>query len=90
MSGTSQRILTRDGKASDRRFTYTGRIAGEQVTLLFEDQRGRDFDTGTYVFRVQNNCVEMLGMATFHGRRENRIVAEQRVLKKTASPLPAD
>ena len=89
LSGTSRRVQTREGQASDRRFTYTGRIAGEQVTLLFEDRRGRDFDTGTYVFRVQNSYVEMIGVATFHGKRENRIVGEQRILKKTATPLPA-
>lgn len=89
LSGTSQRVETRAGAASDRRFVYTGRIVVEQVTLVFEDQRGRDFDTGTYVFRVQNNYVEMVGVATFHGKQENRIVSEQRVLKKTAFPSPA-
>jgi hypothetical protein len=88
VTGTGQRAKTRDGSASDRRFAYKGRIAGEQLTLVFEDQRGRDFDTGTYVFRVSNNCIEMAGMATFHGKPENRIVSEQRFLKKTASPLP--
>lgn len=88
VTGTSHRIQTRDGQNSDRRFTYTGRIAGEQLTLVFEDQRGRDFDTGTYVFRVQNNYVEMVGMTTFHGKRENKIIAESRILRKTASPLP--
>ncbi len=88
LAGTSQRIETRQGTASDRRSTYAGRIAGEQVTLLFQDQRGLDFDSGAYVFRVQNNCVEMVGVATFHGKPENAIVSERRVLKKTASPLP--
>jgi hypothetical protein len=66
-----------------------GRIAGEQVTLLFDDKQDRDFDSGTYVFRVSNNCIDMAGMATFHGKPENRIVSEQRFLKKTASSVPS-
>jgi hypothetical protein len=89
LDGTGRRLKTRGGQASDRRFSYKGRIAGEQVTLVFEDRQGRDFDTGTYVFRVSNSCVEMSGMATFHGKPENRIVSEQRFLKKSATPPPA-
>src|SRR5262249_42760278 len=90
VTGTSERRETRQGATSDRRFKYKGRIANEQLTLLFEDQQGRDFDSGTYVFRVQNNCREMLGMATFHGKPENRIVSEERVLTKTPSALPSE
>ena len=90
LTGTSRRTQTRDRRKSDRPFRYKGRIAGEQVTLLFEDRRGRDFDTGSYVFRVHNNCVEMRGKATFHGKPENEIVAELRILRKSASPVPND
>lgn len=88
LTGKSHRTRTRQGEKSDRQFVYKGRIAGEQVTLLFEDAQGRDFDTGTYVFRIQNDGVTMLGMSTFHGKQENRIVSEMRTLRKSASPLP--
>ena len=88
LKGTSRRTQTRQGDKSDRRFKYKGRVAGDQVTLLFEDARGRDFDAGTYVFRVQNDGVTMVGMATFHGKKENQIVSELRTLRKSASPLP--
>jgi hypothetical protein len=88
VSGSSYRTLTRDGVASDRRFVYSGRIAGEQLTLLFEDARGRDFDSGSYIFRLYNDHVTMHGLATFHGKPENRILSEARILRKTASPLP--
>ncbi|HEX8342387.1 MAG TPA: hypothetical protein VF624_15900 [Tepidisphaeraceae bacterium] len=89
VSGSGRRFLTREGRPCDRRFSYMGRIAGEQVTLLFDDKQDRDFDSGTYVFRVSNNCIDMAGMATFHGKPENRIVSEQRFLKKTASSVPS-
>ena len=84
IQGNSVRSRTRTGKQSDRKFTYTGWINRDQVTLVFEDQRGRGFDTGTYVFIVQNDGVTMEGMATFHGKRENRIVSEPRTLSKLA------
>jgi hypothetical protein len=86
ITGTSTRVQTRQGLPSDRRFAYRGRIAGDQITLVFQDARGRDFDTGTYVFRLQNDCITMHGMATFAGKPENRIVSEARTLKKTPSP----
>ncbi len=82
ISGQSERRMTRDGKESRRRFSYLGRISGEQLTLTFQDQRGEDFDCGSYIFRVQNDGLEMIGMATFHGRKENRIIAEPRILRK--------
>lgn len=88
LTGTSRRTQTRQGEKSDRQFVYKGRIAKDRITLLFEDARGRDFDTGTYVFRVHNDGVTMEGMATFDGKQENRIVSEPRTRRKTASPLP--
>lgn len=83
ITGTSVRSKTREGKKSERRFTYRGVIQGNQVTLLFEDAKGVGFDSGTYVFTVQNDAKTMLGMATFHGRKENRIISESRTLTKT-------
>ncbi|HSZ57765.1 MAG TPA: hypothetical protein VK797_19030 [Tepidisphaeraceae bacterium] len=88
ITGTGHRTQTRQGAPSDRRFKYSGRIVGDQVTLLFQDVRGKDFDSGSYIFCVHNDYVVMDGMATFHGKPENRIVSERRVLKKTATPLP--
>lgn len=82
ITGESERTLTREGKPSQRRFLYNGSIHGHQVTLSFEDNKGRGFDTGTYVFIVQNDGTTMVGMATFHGKGENRIVSEPRTLKK--------
>lgn len=82
ITGHSSRTRTREGKESDRRFSYFGSIHGDQVTLTFEDDRGKGFDTGTYVFIVQNDAKTLVGMATFHGKQENRIVSEPRVLKK--------
>lgn len=82
VSGTSTRSITRDGKSSDRKFSYSGSIQGHQVTLTFEDQRGIGFDVGTYVFIVQNDGNTMIGMATFHGKTENKIVSEPRMLRK--------
>ena len=85
ISGTSVRTKRRDGKKSDRAFNYKGHIYKDQVTLMFEDARGVGFDSGTYVFVVQNDGNTMIGMATFHGKRENQIVSELRTLKKTPS-----
>ena len=85
VTGTSIRNKTREGKTSSRKFTYRGTIHDDQVTLLFEDTKGSGFDTGSYVFIVQNDCITMIGNATFHGRTENKIVSETRTLKKVAS-----
>lgn len=85
ITGTSIRAKTRDGKASERKFQYHGSICGNQVTLIFEDDKGRGFDTGTYVFIVQNDSKSMVGVATFHGKVENRIVSEPRTLTKVVS-----
>lgn len=63
-------------------YSYKGSIHGHQVTLSFEDKKGLGFDAGTYVFIVQNDSNTMVGMATFHGKVENRIVSEPRTLKK--------
>jgi len=82
ISGQSARSKTRDGKQSNRQFLYKGSIHAHQVTLLFEDKKGIGFDTGTYVFIVQNDGNTMVGVATFHGKTENLIVAENRILKK--------
>lgn len=82
VAGSSVRSKRRDGKKSDRKFTYKGVISGHQLTLVFEDAKGVGFDTGTYVFIVQNDGNTMIGMATFYGRTENRIVSEPRTLKK--------
>jgi hypothetical protein len=83
VSGQSARTRTRDGKISNREFLYKGSILGSQVTLFFEDKKGAGFDTGAYVFIVQNDGNTMIGMATFHGKVENRIISEDRILKKT-------
>lgn len=85
LTGISSRTKTRDGKNSDRKFNYHGLINGNQVTLVFEDARGIGFDTGTYVFTVYNDGTTMVGMSTFHGKRENKIVAEPRTLRKTVA-----
>ncbi len=85
IAGNSCRRKTRDGQKSDRTFSYSGSIYGDQVTLLFEDSKGKGFDTGTYVFIVQNDAKTMVGMTTFHGRQENRIVSEPRILKKAVT-----
>ncbi|WP_414161537.1 hypothetical protein ACMGG9_15355 [Serratia sp. BNK-10] len=84
INGTSIRTKTRDGRDSERKFNYSGSISGHQMTLIFDDLQGKNFDTGTYVFIVQNDSKTMIGMTTFHGKTENKIVAEYRVLKKTA------
>ena len=85
ITGSSIRNKTREGKTSVRKFQYIGKIYGDQVTLVFEDLKGVGFDTGTYVFIVQNDGKTMIGQATFHGKKENRIVSEQRILTKVAS-----
>lgn len=85
LSGSSTRSISRDGKTSNRSFTYKGAIYGHQVTLLFEDKKGIGFDSGTYVFTVQNDGKTMIGMATFHGKPENSIVSEERILTKVLS-----
>ncbi|MCD9543460.1 hypothetical protein GLP24_00975 [Photobacterium carnosum] len=85
ITGSSIRSKTRDGKKSERKFSYKGTIFGNQVTLMFEDHNGVGFDTGTYVFTVQNDHKSMVGMATFHGKIENKIVSESRTLKKVLS-----
>lgn len=83
--GASVRSKRRDGKKSDRNFRYTGKIDGNQVTLLFEDSIGVGFDAGSYIFIVQNDGLTMNGMATFHGKPENQIVSEPRTLEKAPS-----
>jgi hypothetical protein len=85
ITGSSVRTKTRDGKKSERKFSYNGTIHGHQVTLLFDDLKGVGFDTGTYVFTVQNDCKIMIGMATFHGNTENKSVSESRTLKMAVS-----
>lgn len=82
VKGTSQRRMTREGQSSNRKFRYSGHVCGQQMTLAFEDACAKGFDSGTYVFRILNTSNEMLGYATFDGKKENRIVAEQRTLKK--------
>jgi hypothetical protein len=82
ITGSSTRTKTRDGKKSERHFKYHGFTCGKQITLTFEDTKGVGFDTGTYVFMVQNDGTTMLGMATFHGKTENKIVSEPRTLTK--------
>lgn len=82
ISGSSVRSKTRDGKKSERKFEYKGVISGNQITLMFEDSSGVGFDTGTYVFTVLNDKKTMEGMATFHGKKENKIVSEARTLNK--------
>lgn len=85
ITGTSTRTITRDGSTSERKFKYRGSVSGNQVTLFFEDAQGAGFDTGTYVFTVLNDSKTMVGMATFHGKKENRIVSEPRTLIKAVS-----
>ncbi|EOW6847826.1 hypothetical protein ACOZ2B_002869 [Cronobacter sakazakii] len=85
LTGTSTRTKTREGKDSDRKFNYHGSISGCQITLIFEDAQGIGFDTGTYVFTVYNDRKTMVGMSTFHGKAENKIVAEPRILRKAAA-----
>lgn len=85
VKGTSTRTKTRDGKNSERKFHYHGFINGHQATLIFEDAKGVGFDTGTYVFTVQNDAKTMIGVATFHGKIENKIVSEPRTLIKAVS-----
>ncbi len=85
IKGVSTRTKTRDGKKSTRKFNYRGFISGRQITLIFEDAKGEGFDTGTYVFTIQNNAKEMIGMTTFHGKAENKIVSEERLLTKIPS-----
>lgn len=85
VTGSSTRTKTRDGKKSERHFKYHGHTCGKQVTLTFEDKKGVGFDTGTYVFTVQNDGHTMLGMATFHGKAENKIVSEPRTLTKVVA-----
>jgi hypothetical protein len=82
VTGTSTRTVTRNGEQSQRTFHYKGTVSGHQMTLIFEDANGKGFDTGAYVFTVQNDCNKMIGMTTFHGKPENRIVSEQRILTK--------
>jgi hypothetical protein len=82
LTGSSIRSQTRGGQPSNRKFSYTGSIQGCQATLVFEDQKGVGFDVGTYVFIVQNDGNTMVGMATFHGKTENKIVSESRTLKR--------
>ena len=85
ITGSSTRTKTRDGKKSERHFKYHGFTCGKQITLTFEDAKGVGFDTGTYVFMVQNDGTTMLGMATFHGKTENKIVSEPRTLTKVVT-----
>jgi hypothetical protein len=85
ITGSSTRTKTRDGKKSERHFKYHGFTCGKQITLTFEDSKGVGFDTGTYVFMVQNDGTTMLGMATFHGKTENKIVSEPRTLTKVVA-----
>lgn len=82
VTGTSTRKVTRDGKESNRKFNYHGSISGHQLTLMFEDANGKGFDTGSYILIVENNLKKMVGRNTFHGKRENKIVSERRVLVK--------
>jgi len=82
ITGKSIRSKTRDGKSSGRKFDYKGLISGNQITLVFEDSKGAGFDTGTYVFTILNNLTMMNGMSTFHGKKENKIISEPRILKK--------
>lgn len=85
IKGKSIRRKTRSGKKNDRSFVYNGYIHKNQITLMFEDSRGVGFDTGTYLFIVENCGKKMIGMATFHGKQENQIVSEQRILTKLVS-----
>lgn len=85
ITGTSIRTRTRGGQESQRKFQYHGIISGHQVTLTFEDAQGKGFDTGAYVFIVQNDGKTMVGNTTFHGKPENKIVSESRTLTKVVS-----
>ncbi|MBA4710904.1 MULTISPECIES: hypothetical protein [Citrobacter] len=85
LRGTSVRTKTRDGQHSQRKFHYYGSISGNQVTMIFEDAQGVGFDTGTNVFTVYNDGKTMVGMTTFHGKAENKIVSEPRKLLKAVS-----
>lgn len=85
LRGTSTRRKNRSGEQIERQFGYRGFIHGQRVVLLFEDQKGSGFDTGSYIFNVQNDGLTMIGKATFHGHAENAIVAESRMLRKVAS-----
>lgn len=82
VSGHAERLLTRDGQSSSRQFSYKGSIQGRQLTLLFEDKKGVGFDTGAYVFVVHSDGNTMVGMATFHGKKENKIISESRTLRR--------
>ncbi len=82
ITGNSVRTKTREGKKSDRQFEYKGTIHSDQVTLTFEDLKGKGFDTGCYIFIVLNDGKTMHGIATFHGKSENKIVSEERILEK--------
>ena len=70
---------------SNREFEYVGKIQNNQLTLVFEDKKGKGFDSESYVFIVQNDGLTMQGMATFQGKPENGIVSEPRCLKKVPS-----
>lgn len=85
VTGTATRTQTRGGKQSTRTFQYNGFIRGHQLTMSFDDASGVGFDTGTYVFIVQNDRKTMEGMATFYGKIENKIVSEPRSLVKVVS-----
>ena len=85
VKGTSTRTKTRGGKKSNREFKYHGSVSGHQMTLIFEDKKGDGFDTGSYVFIIQNDCTTMIGRTTFHGKPENEIVSERRTLVKVIS-----
>lgn len=84
VTGTSTRTVTRSGAESQRTFNYKGTVSGHQMTLTFEDTNGVGFDTGSYVFTIQNDCKKMMGKTTFHGKPENKIVSEERILTKLA------
>ncbi|MGB0836267.1 MAG: hypothetical protein ACPGR2_17290 [Psychrobium sp.] len=84
VTGESTRTVTRDGKESNRKFNYHGSISGHQLTMMFEDANGKGFDTGSYILIVENNLKKMVGRNTFHGKRENKIVSEQRALVKVS------
>lgn len=85
ITGNSVRLRRRDGKKSDRKFNYKGHIDNAQVTLLWEDPSGVGFDVGSYVFLVQKDMVEMLGLTTFHDKDRNKIISEPRTLRKVPS-----
>jgi hypothetical protein len=87
LTGDSMRTETRQGLPSDRRFVYRGQIVGNRVDLLFEDARGKNFDSGSYIFCVHNDYVIMEGFATFHGKPEGRIVSEKRGTKENCGPF---